>query len=244
MPTPVTLRLTNSRQHEKEIIESCILGSIDYTAEVVEILEAGCGRQWPLDLKKLNYRLTGIDIDDTALSYRKNQQKDLDVAISGDLLDVELNEQSFDVIYCSFVLEHIQGAELAMKNFCKWLRPNGLLILKIPDPESVQGWITRNTPHWFHVLYYRYIVRSKYAGKQGFAPYPVYYDAIVSLQGVRAFCATFNFSVIAEYGDGYLRPGKGMMKVLVHSVKHFLSLLSLRRLSARHPNLLLILKKH
>lgn len=48
-----------------------------------------------------------------------------------------------------------------MKNFVTWVKPNGIIIIKIPDPYSVRGFVTRNTPFWFHVLYYRIFHRTK-----------------------------------------------------------------------------------
>ena len=42
------------------------------------ILEAGCGRKWPLDLAGVDYKLTGVDIDEHGLALRKEQQHDLD----------------------------------------------------------------------------------------------------------------------------------------------------------------------
>lgn len=182
-------------------------------------------------------------MDDTALNLRKNRKQDLDVAIVGDLRTTEMDQSSFDVIYSSFVLEHVAGAEDVLKNFCQWLKPSGIIVLKIPDPESVQGWVARNTPHWFHVFYYRYILRSKNAGKKGFSPYPVQYDPIVSLHGIRDFCLAHNLSVVAEYGDGYLRPGRGVMRLLVSLCKHTVGIMSFGKLSVRHSNILLILKK-
>ena len=33
----------------------------------LQILEAGCGRKWPIDLSGVRYRLTGVDLDAKAL---------------------------------------------------------------------------------------------------------------------------------------------------------------------------------
>ena len=45
----------------------------------LNILEAGCGRRWQLDLSDIRYTLTGVDLDNNALDnrlimllYRKN----------------------------------------------------------------------------------------------------------------------------------------------------------------------------
>ena len=56
----------------------------------IHILEAGCGRRWPFRLKGLRFRLTGVDMDQAALDHRRNQEKDLDDAVVGDLRVVSL----------------------------------------------------------------------------------------------------------------------------------------------------------
>ena len=130
----------------------------------LSLLEAGCGQCWRIDLKGLQYTLTGVDQDAVALDLRKNVVRDLDVAICGDLCSLELSEASFDVVYCDFVLEHVTQADLALCNFVKWLRPGGIIILGLPDPGTVRGFFARVLPHWTHVWYYRRICGSKSAG--------------------------------------------------------------------------------
>src|SRR6185437_11416268 len=71
----------------------------------LRILEAGCGRDWPLHVS-VPYTLTGLDLDPDALAART----DLDEAIIGDLRTAELPAHSFDVVYSAFVLEHVSGA--------------------------------------------------------------------------------------------------------------------------------------
>jgi 2-polyprenyl-3-methyl-5-hydroxy-6-metoxy-1,4-benzoquinol methylase len=76
----------------------------------LSILEAGCVTMWALDLWDVQYTLTGVDMDKDALDIRKNQQRDLDICIIGDLRTVRLDESAYDVIYSSYVLEHVDGA--------------------------------------------------------------------------------------------------------------------------------------
>src|SRR6267154_4568853 len=47
----------------------------------LEILEAGCGREWPIKLEGVRYRLTGIDLDEAALESRVRDVGDLHEAI-------------------------------------------------------------------------------------------------------------------------------------------------------------------
>ena len=115
------------------------------------------------------------------------------------------------------------------------------MVIRVPDPNSVYGYITRVTPHWFHVFYYR-LLGNRNAGKPGYAPYPVYYNQVISRGGIRDFCGKNNLTLLAEYGDGYWRPGKGIAMLLIHLIKIIISTLTLGKLSSKHTNLLYILK--
>ena len=241
MDTP-RLQLTHSQQHENEIIQAHIRRQAA-PGQRLRILEAGCGQKWPLDLSGVNYELTGVDLDGDALQIRVDRRKDLDKAIVSDLRSVEFEPSWFDVIVSFFVLEHVSGAELVLRNFERWLKTGGLIILRIPDPLSVHGFITRVTPHWFHVFYYRRVLRRKNAGMPGYAPYPVFYDHVIGRRGMREFCERSGLAIVAEFGDGHVRPGSGVVKAMIHGLKSTIGLLSLGHLSHRHTNLLFILRK-
>jgi SAM-dependent methyltransferase len=207
------------------------------SADQISILEAGCGRRWYFDLQGAHYKLIGIDLDKDALEVRINEEKDLHEAIVGDLRNAPLMPEAYDVIYSSYVLEHIEGAQQVLENFCKWLKSDGLLIVYIPDRESVYGFLSRHTPHWIHVLVYRYLLRQRDAGKPGNAPYPTYYDAVVSREGIREYARSHQLNIREEWG--YYKP-PGLVSVLMKCTQ----LLSLGRLSSSHCNLLFILEKY
>jgi SAM-dependent methyltransferase len=233
--------LTKNYEQEVKIIEEYIKG-IYVHEELLQILEAGCGQSWTPCLDDIKYVLTGVDLDRAALDIRINVINDLHEVVEGDLTTVILPDHKYDVIYNSYVLEHINGAEQVLKNFVRWIKPGGLIIILIPDPDSVAGFITRVTPHWFHVFYYR-LLGSKTAGKPGFPPYPVHFDSVVSRKGIRDFCSGNNLVILAEYGDGYIRPGNGIIKYCIHLFKLLVGVISLGKFSSNHTNLLYILKQ-
>jgi len=237
------LRRSSAWEEELELIESTIRTKSAEQGEL-EILEAGCGKSWPINLSGVKYKLTGIDLDAEALQIRKEINNDLDETIVGDLCTQELPPGSFHVIYSSFVLEHIEDADLALANLATWLKPGGIMIIRIPDRDSVHGLITRLTPHWFHVLYVRVALGSKDAGKPGHAPYRAYYHPIVSRRGVRKFCEERGLRVNDEYADAFWAPGTKLFKPIIKTVKYIISLLTLVRFAAGHNNLLYILEKN
>ena len=120
---------------------SSFLKEYFHNSDKVKILEAGCGKKWNLNLEGIDYELTGVDISKEALEIRKYQQQDLDIIITGDLRTIELNNAKYDVVYCSNVLEHINGAEKVLDKLFRWIKPNGFLLLLTPDKDTVFGFI-------------------------------------------------------------------------------------------------------
>jgi ubiquinone/menaquinone biosynthesis C-methylase UbiE len=168
--------------------------------EKLKILEAGCGNLWFADLAGIDYHLVGVDSDRQALDIRLKQKKDLHEAIHGDLYEVPIEAGSFDVIYNSFVLEHVDHPEALLDRFKTWLKPGGLLILKIPDRKSVKGFLTAHTPHAIHVAYYRYYRGNPNAGKPGYMPYPTPFKRTVSRNGIHEWAEVSGMNVQDERG--------------------------------------------
>ena len=236
------LVLLRSYRDEDELLEG-YLRSLAQRSPELEILEAGCGQHWPLDLGEIRHTLTGVDLDQDALTYRKTVSKDLDEGIVGDLRYLDLGAGRFDVIYNSFVLEHIENAELVLENFSRWLKPGGLILLKLPDRDTVFGFLTNLTPFWFHVLYHRFVLGRKNAGKPGFGPYPTYYDRVVGRIGIREFCEKNRLTIREERGLGTYVVETGMRARMIRLVTIVVSALSLGRLPWKHNNLIYVLEK-
>jgi SAM-dependent methyltransferase len=211
----------------------------------LQILEAGCGRHaWPLNLDGVSYRLTGIDLDAQALENRVATIGDLHEAILGDLsVKGTIAENRYDVIYSSFVLEHIRDAEGALENMLRGLKPGGILLLRMPDRDSVFGWTVRHTPFSAHVAYYRYFLGAADAGKPGHAPYPTYYAPVVSRDGVRDFCARHGCSILEELGHTYYVRGANPRARITRAYARTMSALSFGALAWRHNNLTYVIRK-
>ncbi len=207
------------------------------------ILEAGCGNSWELDLDGVAYELTGVDVDEAGLNLRRSKHGDLDHAIVGDLRTVSLDEGRFDVIYNSFVLEHVEGSERVLDNFYRWLKPGGILILRIPDRDSVYGFLTRITPFWFHVFYKRYIEGHKEAGRPGHGPFPTVHEPIVSRVGIRDWCARHGLTIRAEYGSSDFLNAVGRFALPMRLLLKAVHLASLGRLAPDYSNLTYVIAK-
>ena len=234
---------TSSYEEIDQIMRDAIRVHARQRGGPLSIAEAGCGQRWTLDLSGVQYTLTGVDLDPVALELRKTEACDLDVAIVGDLCSVHLPEASFDVVFSSFVLEHVPRADIALQNFVQWLKPGGLLILRLPDRDTARGFLTRMLPYRLHVLYYHYLLGSKSAGQPGYAPYPTYYHPVIARERLCRFLNERGVRCLSIYGDGFRRDGRGVAQLLLHVALKFTSIVSLGRLTAKYTDLLYIAVK-
>lgn len=159
----------------------------------VRIYEAGGGSLSMLPLSSLdNPTISVVDIDETQL--RNNRYADN--KILGDIQTQVFPPDSFDLVVCHNVIEHLTSVDQAIRQFHHALAPDGLLFIGAPSPESLFGFVTKYTPHWFHVWVYRVIFRRKDAGKPGQHPFPTIYHPIVSPKALLRFCKQIGFEPI------------------------------------------------
>ena len=146
------------------------------------VLEAGCG--------SLSYvpvpgapRVTGIDISEKQLE----RNEGLDQRILGDLQTYPLPDGRSDCTICWDVLEHLPNPDKALENLVRATRQNGLIVISVPNRNSIKGLITRLTPHAFHVFVYRYVFKDWDAGKEDRAPFKTFLRPQVSPSKMRKF---------------------------------------------------------
>jgi SAM-dependent methyltransferase len=163
----------------------------------LSIYEAGGGSTCFLSLDLLRRaRVTVVDIDAEQLRNNDYAQE----KIQGDIQTYRFPRETFDLITCYNVLEHVPDAEAALNGFCETLKQGGLLLIGAPNPRSLSGIVTKYTPHWFHVWYYRQVKGDKLAGLPGQPPFRIFYHPLVALPNLEAFAGTRGLEVI------YLKP--------------------------------------
>jgi SAM-dependent methyltransferase len=151
----------------------------------VEVLEVGGGAVSRLRLQ--NARDTVLEIDERSLQGSTYA----DEIIIGSIETIDLPDRDFDVAAFFFVLEHVSSPRIALTRAIDLLRPGGLLVIAGPNPRSLQGLVTRYTPHWAHVAFYRLIKRDPMAGRPGYAPFPTHlsedatFEQIIQIAGQR-----------------------------------------------------------
>lgn len=158
--------------------------------EEVKILEAGCGSAVSIELLK-NYVITGIDISTEQLE--RNQY--ITDRICADLQTYSFERNSFDIIISWYVLEHIKDPKKVLLNFTKALKTNGLIILALPNLWSVKGIVTKYTPLFIHIWFYRYVLKYQHAGNDDHGPFKTYLKYDISPYQIKKFAIENNYEI-------------------------------------------------
>jgi 2-polyprenyl-3-methyl-5-hydroxy-6-metoxy-1,4-benzoquinol methylase len=159
----------------------------------LKIYEAGGGSTSFLPLAVLRRaHVTVLDIDEEQIRNNDYAQE----AILGDVQTYRFPPGSFDLVICYNVIEHLADVEGALVRFCESLKQGGLMLIGAPNPKSLSGVVTKYSPHWFHVWFYRYVRGEKRAGQPGQPPFPTFFHPLVSLPALEAFARTHGLEVI------------------------------------------------
>ena len=110
----------------------------------------------------------GIDIDTAAieLATREYKKKNLQFAV-GDAMDLKFPDESFDIIVCSHVYEHVPDANKLMKEMYRVLKSDGIVFFSagnrfaIMEPHYRLPFLSY-PPKWLANLYLRAVRRGSY----------------------------------------------------------------------------------
>ncbi|MCC7300925.1 MAG: class I SAM-dependent methyltransferase, partial [Verrucomicrobia bacterium] len=121
------------------------------------LLEIGCGRGTKLCMfKNLGWQVVGQEIDPEAAAYVKNTYG-FDI-LCGELLSFNLEENSYDAIVMSHVLEHVPDVTTVLRESHRLLKPGGRLVLTTPNSESFahqkfrENWRGLEPPRHLHIF--------------------------------------------------------------------------------------------
>jgi len=112
------------------------------------MLDVGCGRGYlPAILRHRGWDARGIEISEQAAEHA---QAVLGVPVHvGTIHDGGFEDATFDAIVIWHVLEHIADPVAALRKARELLRPDGLLIVAVPNYSSLQARLSGR--HWFHL---------------------------------------------------------------------------------------------
>src|ERR1051326_1677660 len=139
----------------------------------LELLDVGCGSGTLLGLlKRQGFHVRGVDFSAEASAIAK-RDNGVDVAV-GSLEEVHFPDQSFDVVTLFHVMEHVTNPRQVLNEVSRILRPQGVVILQVPNIESWQfkmfgaKWYGLHIPR--HVVDYSKNSMLKLLGDSGFVP--------------------------------------------------------------------------
>jgi SAM-dependent methyltransferase len=157
------------------------------------IYEAGGGSTSFLPLSVLNRaHVTVVDIDEDQIRNNDYAQE----TILGDIQSHRFQPETFNLVICYNVIEHLPDVEAALLGFCESLKKGGLILIGAPNPKSLSGVVTKYSPHWFHIWFYRHVRGDKNAGLPGQAPFPTFFHPLVSLPRLETFAREHGLQVI------------------------------------------------
>jgi SAM-dependent methyltransferase len=247
-PTPAhpqsLLDLPSGEARESLLAVHGILGT-ELPSTRLAIYEAGGGSTsfLPLDVLRRAH-VTVVDIDEEQIRNNDYAQE----TIRGDVQTHRFAPDSFDLVICYNVIEHLPDAEAALLGFCESLKQGGLILIGAPNPKSLSGVVTKFSPHWFHVWFYRYVRGDKKAGQPGQAPFPTFFHSLVTPSNLEAFAKTHGLQVIyrKEYESPRypeVRARKPMFAAMLDAVAAVMNFLLPGKTDVRHGDYHVILRK-
>ena len=139
----------------------------------LELLDVGCGSGTLLGLLKGHgFHVKGVDFSSEASAVAK-RDNGVDVAV-GSLEEVHFPDRSFDVVTLFHVMEHVTNPRQVLSEVSRILRPEGVVILQVPNIESWQfkifgaKWYGLDIPR--HVIDYSKNSMLKLLNDSGFLP--------------------------------------------------------------------------
>jgi len=181
-------------------------------SEEKKLLDVGCGTgDFLKTAQQNNWQISGIEPNKEARDIA-NKKTNNSVFETEQLLKFKPN--SFNVITLWHVLEHLPNLEEQIAIFKKLLKPNGTLIIAVPNYKSYdakhykQFWAAYDVPR--HFWHFNQASISKLVSKQSFKVEkvkPMWFDS-------------FYVSMLSEkYKSGKMNPIKGIWVGLLSNVK-------------------------
>jgi len=157
----------------------------------IQILEAGCGSNCRL---KFNHNSRKTGIDNSLKQLERNNI--MDHKILGDIQSYNLEPLSYDAVICWNVLEHLEKPVSALDRMINSLKHNGLLVLRLPNVLSLKGLVTKFSPYWFHILYYKYVCKKKNAGVDDAGPFKTFLKYSIAPNSLKRYATKKKLNVV------------------------------------------------
>ncbi len=135
------------------------------------VLNVGAGLSTEDKIKSIKgevQKVVGVDIDNEVM---KNEDLDESIVITNNKLPFADN--TFDLAWTDYVLEHIDDPKTFLQEVYRVLKPGTSFFFRTPNKYHYVSFVGSITPYWFHKL-----VSNKARGLSSdtHEPYPTYYN--------------------------------------------------------------------
>lgn len=122
-----------------------------------KILDYGCGTGDFLNTCKISgWEVSGVEPNELA---RNTSKELLKTEIKSELIENSFEKESFDIITLWHVLEHISELDKTVETILSFLKPNGVLLIAVPNCNSYDAeiygkyWAAYDVPrHLYHLV--------------------------------------------------------------------------------------------
>lgn len=98
------------------------------------VMDAGCGDGYAMDLMRdAGHHPVGFDVNENKLAVATQHGHE---AVFCNIEELPVPDESFDVVWCRHVLEHLTNPTMALRGFLKVLRMGGVVSLIVPIVEK------------------------------------------------------------------------------------------------------------
>jgi SAM-dependent methyltransferase len=102
------------------------------------LLDLGCSSgSFLAFMRSESWKLYGIEMSTEGA--RTAESRSGAQVFGGDILDAPFPRESFDVITCFDVLEHLYKPRQVMARVAEWLKPGGIFYVLVPNVDSAEG---------------------------------------------------------------------------------------------------------
>jgi len=204
----------------KSVIEDYFSGNVSE----LSLLDVGCSNGYMTKIFSENVgRAVGTDIDDKALNYAKeNFASDKLSFKKDDSMNMGFEDNSFDIVTCNQVYEHVPDSKILMKEIYRVLKPGGICYFACSNrlrviEDHYQLPFLSIIPKFLAHLYLRILGKGKY-----------YYENHLTVWGLRKLVKKFDIKdytkkIIRDpekyFAIDMVKPNTGKQKIALYLLR-------------------------
>ncbi len=114
-----------------------------------DFIDIGCSTGANVEAaRRLGFKASGIDLCVDSIKYAKTQFPENQYSVST-IADIEAQQKSFDLLFCTEIIEHIPDPNSFMRSLIAIMKPGAILYLTTPDAGHFR--VPRDFSKWKHV---------------------------------------------------------------------------------------------